>query len=248
MEPMFIGIGTVANMLAVVIGSLIGMLLGSKIPERTRDTITSVLGLITLVIGGGSLVQMNSADLTAVVGSGVALLVVLVALLIGALIGSALRVEDRLASGGEWLRTRFTKSGQTSTFVDGFVTATLVFCVGPLAILGSLSDGLGNGANELFLKSLMDGFASIAFASSLGVGVLASVGTIGIFQGALTVLAYFIGDFLPLAHIDALTATGGVILMALALRLLKIKPVAVGDLLPALVVAPLLVSLIDIIR
>lgn len=122
-----------------------------------------------------------------------------------------------------------------------------MFCVGPLAILGSLSDGLGRGADQLYVKAVLDGFAAMAFASTLGWGVLASALTVGILQGALTVLGYFAGDVLSVAQIDALTATGGVILLGLGLRLLDLKQIPVGDLLPALVLAPALVWLVGLI-
>jgi uncharacterized membrane protein YqgA involved in biofilm formation len=128
------------------------------------------------------------------------------------------------------------------------VTASLVFCVGPLTILGSLSDGLGLGADQLVLKAVLDGFASIAFAASLGVGVMASAVTVAVVQGLLTLVGYLVGDFLPAAHLAAITATGGLLLLGVGLRLLRIRQVPVGNLLPALVVAPLLVALVAALR
>lgn len=245
---MFIGLGTVANVVTVMVGSGAGLLLGDRIPERTKETITSVLGLITLVIGGMSAAALGSENLAGAVGPGAPLLIVLASLLLGALLGTRWRIEDRLEHAGEWVRARFTAQGETSTFVDGFVTATLLFCVGPLAILGSLSDGLGRGADQLLVKSVMDGFAALAFASTLGIGVMLAAVPVAVYQGGLTVLGNLLGEFLPLAHIDALTAAGGVILLALGIRLLKLKPIPVGDLLPALVLAPLLVQLVALVR
>ena len=119
--------------------------------------------------------------------------------------------------------------------------------MGPLTILGSLSDGLGRGADQLLVKAVLDGFAAVAFAASLGAGVVLSAVAVGVLQGLLTLLGYLVGDFLPLAHIDALTATGGVILMALSLRLLNVKQIPVGDMLPALLIAPVLVALVDVL-
>ena len=235
--------GTIVNVATVVVGSLLGILLGNRMPEKTRTTITALLGLFTLVIGGFSVVSLASPDLTAAVGSSATILV-LAALLIGALLGSWLRIEDRLEQGATWLRSRFTRSGDAARFVDGMVTATLVFCVGPLAILGSISDGLGRGAEQLYVKAVLDGFAAMAFASTLGWGVLASAGTVAVIQGGLTLLGYLAGDVLSAAQVEALTATGGVILLALALRLLDLKPIPVGDLLPALLLAPLFVPLV----
>lgn len=239
---MFIGIGTVVNVATVVLGALLGILLGNRIPERTKDTITSALGLFTLVIGGLSVVAMNSGALAGAVGS-FAMIVVLASLLVGALLGSWLRVEDRLEQGAAWLRGRFAASGDAARFVNGLVTSTLVFCVGPLAVLGSLSDGLGRGADQLLVKAVLDGFAAMAFASTLGWGVLASAGAVALIQGSLTAVGYFAGDVLTAAQVDALTSAGGVILLALGLRLLNLKQIPVGDLLPALLIAPLLVSI-----
>ncbi len=238
---MFIGIGTVTNVVTVAAGALIGLVLGNRIPGRTRELITSTLGLITLVLGIQSAAALGSDALAAVVGGG-GMLVVLGSLLAGGLLGSWLRIEQGLESAADRVRRRFSRDGETGTFVDALVTPTLLFCVGPLTILGSLSDGLGRGADQLIVKSVMDGFAAVAFASTLGIGVLFSAVAVGVLQGSLTLLGFLLGDFLPMAHIDALTATGGVILLALALRLLHLKQIPVGDLLPALLVAPLLVQ------
>lgn len=243
---MFIGIGTLVNVITVVVGALIGLALGNRIPERTKDTVTSVLGLFTIVLGGFSVLAMNSEALADEVGRS-AMIVVLASLLVGTLLGSWLRVEDRLEQGATWIRSRFGGSpsdsdegpSQHQRFVDGLVISTLVFCVGPLTILGSISDGLGRGADQLLVKATLDGFAAMAFASTLGWGVLASAAAVGIIQGSLTALGYFAGDVLTVAQVDALTAAGGVILIGLGIRLLGLKQIPVGDLLPALLLAPL---------
>ncbi len=234
--------GTIVNVATVVVGAGLGIVLGNRIPARTKETVTSVLGLFTLVIGGTSVVSMNSAALREEVGS-FAMIVVLASLLVGAVIGSGVRIEDRLEQGATWLRGRFRGAGDSARFVDGLVTSTLVFCVGPLAILGSISDGLGRGADQLYVKAILDGFAAMAFASTLGWGVLASALAVALIQGSMTALGYFAGDVLSVAQIDALTAAGGVILLALGLRLLGVKQIQVGDLLPALLLAPALVPL-----
>lgn len=245
---MVIGMGTVVNVVAVVIGTLVGLVLGHRLPQRSRDLVTQVLGLITLVIGGMSVAAGMSDAFAAEVGADARLLVVLGALLFGGLAGSALRVEQRLDDGAEWLRERFAGRSDESTFVEGAVTATLVFCVGPLSILGSLSDGLGQGAEQLLVKSVMDGFAAIAFASSLGIGVMVAALAVAVYQGSLTLLGMAVGNFLPAGHIDALTAAGGIILLGLGFRLAGIKAIPVGDLLPALVAAPVLVALVGLVR
>ena len=245
---MFAGAGTLVNIVAIVVGSAAGLVVGHRLPARSRDLVTQVLGLVTLVIGGMSVAGGMSQAFAAEVGADARLLVVLGALLLGALLGSAMRLEQRLDHGAEWLRGRFATHSEANTFVEGAVTATLVFCVGPLAILGSLSDGLGHGAEQLMVKSVMDGFAAVAFASSLGIGVMVSAVAVGVYQGALTLVGMVAGNFLPAGHIDALTVTGGVILLGLGVRLAGIKPIPVGDLLPALVVAPLLVQVVGMVR
>lgn len=234
---MFIGIGTVVNVATVVVGALIGLALGNRIPERIKDTVTSVLGLFTVVLGGFSAAALTSQALADEVG-GSAMIVVLASLLLGTLLGSWLRIEERLEQGAAWIRNRFRGAGNENRFVDGLVISTLVFCVGPLTILGSISDGLGRGADQLLVKATLDGFAAMAFASTLGWGVLASAAAVGVIQGTLTALGYFAGDVLTVGQVDALTAAGGVLLIGLGIRLLGLKQIPVGDLLPALLLAP----------
>lgn len=237
---MFIGFGTVANVVTVAVGAILGLLLGNRIPERTRDTVTDVLGMVTLVLGVQSALVVTSDALRAEVGSA-GVLVVLGSLLLGALTGSALRIEARLEGVADVLRRRLRVREESGRFVDAVVTPTLLFCVGPLTILGSLSDGLGRGADQLMVKAVLDGFAAIAFASTLGWGVLFSALTLGVIQGALTLAGFLFGDLFTAGQIDALSATGGVILIGLGLRLLRLKTTPIGDLLPALVFAPILV-------
>ena len=195
------------------------------------------------------------------------LLVVLGALLIGGVAGSLLRIEDRMEQFGRWLQRRLTRRPATgpdddaaatteavagdqppSRFVEGFVDASLIFCIGPLAVLGSLSDGLGRGIDQLALKSVLDGFASLAFAASLGWGVAASAISVGVWQGLLTLLGAAMGMVMSSALIASLTATGGVLLLGVGLRLLHIRQVPVGDMLPALLVAPILTALVAHVR
>jgi len=242
----FVGAGTVTNVVTIVVGSGVGLLVGHRFPERTRGLVTQILGLFTLVIAGSSVASGLSPALRAEVGSDAPMLIVLGALLIGGIAGSLLRLEQRLDGAAERLRALVARGAQASTFVEGAVTSTLIFCVGPLAILGSLTDGLGHGAQQLLVKSVMDGFASIAFASSFGVGVLASVIPLAVYQGLWTVLGAVAGNFLSPGQVDALTATGGVILLGLGVRLAGITRVPVGDLLPALLLAPALTALVGL--
>ena len=198
------GLGTVVNVAAVLIGSVIGVLLGNRLPVRTRDVVTDSLGLVTLLIAGTSAMAVLDDDLSDFVGDSAPMLIVLGALLIGGIAGSLLRLESRVESLGGWLQNRLAggvSSADRHRFIEGFVVSSLIFCTGPLTILGSINDGLGNGADQLFLKSALDGFAAI-------------------------------------------TATGGLLLVGVALRLLRVREIPVADLLPALLVAPVLVSFV----
>ena len=200
---MFPGIGTVVNVVAVLLGATLGVLLGNRLPQRTRELVTDALGLVTLLIAATSAMAVLDPDLSDFAGSSAPMLVVLGALLVGGIVGSLLRLEARVEGLGGWLQQRLQGDDSAEgrhRFIEGFVTASLIFCTGPLTILGSLNDGLGNGADQLYLKSALDFFAAI-------------------------------------------TATGGLLLVGVALRLLRIREIPVADLLPALLVAPLLVAL-----
>jgi uncharacterized membrane protein YqgA involved in biofilm formation len=188
---------------------------------------------------GSALIPLWSSRYIDALPSGWALLVVLGSLLVGGLIGSALNLEDRLDGIGEKLRQRFGAS-QESPFVEGFVSASLLFAIGPLAILGSISDGMSTGIDQLLLKSTLDFFAAMAFATSLGWGVAVSALPVGIYQGVWTVIGLALGKVLDGYQVDAMTVVGGIMLLCIAFRLLKIKSVAVGNLLPALAIAPVL--------
>ena len=240
------GLGTVINVTAILVGATIGVLLGHRLPQRTRDTVTDALGLVTLVIGGLNVVALQDEAFVDAVGSGVTLLVVLGALLIGGIAGSLLSIEKRLEQFGGWLQSKLAGDGSEgrAQFIEGFVDSSLIFCIGPLAVLGSLSDGLGQGIDELALKSSLDGFAAIAFAASLGWGVAASALSVGAWQGLLTVLAVVLGTVLSPALVASITATGGVLLLGVGLRLLQIKAIPVGDMLPALVLAPVITAIL----
>jgi hypothetical protein len=259
-----IGLGTAINIVAILVGSAIGVALGHRLPHRTRDVVTDGLGLITMLVAALSAAAVLDASIEPAVGAA-GVLIVLGSVLIGGIAGSLLRIEERLEGVGEAIRRRLG-DGSTdvevegsltdpdpararhATFVEGFVTASLVFCVGPLAILGSLSDGLGLGIDQLALKSIMDGFASIAFAASLGWGVAASALAVGVYQGTLTIVGWALGSVLSAAQIALLTATGGLLLVGISLRLLRVRQVPVGDLLPALLVAPILTAVVAALR
>ena len=245
---MFRGSGTALNVATVLAGSSLGIALRGRLPERTRDVVTDGLGLVTLLVAALSAASVRDPALARAVGSAAPTLIVLGSVLLGALAGSLLRIEQRLERLGALAQRRLVGSqpdGERERFIEGFVLASLVFCVGPLTILGSLSDGLGHGIDQLALKSTLDGFASLAFAASLGWGVALSAVTVLVVQGGLTLAGWGLGDVLPAAHIAALTATGGVLLIGVALRLLRIRQVPVADLLPALVAAPALTAIVS---
>lgn len=243
---MFVGLGTLINVLAILIGTLLGRLFGNRIKLRTRDLLTDVLGAVTLIGAASALTSLFKEEFLSSVPSGTPILIVLGSLIFGGLIGSWLRIEDRLNSLGSRLKERFSPSetpAPDENFVVGFVTASLIFVIGPLAILGSISDGMSTGIDQLMLKSILDFFASIAFAASLGWGVAFSAIPVGIYQGLWTVVGFGLGSILGDYQVDAMTATGGVLLLGIALKLLRIREIAIGDLLPALVFAPLLALL-----
>jgi uncharacterized membrane protein YqgA involved in biofilm formation len=240
---MFAGIGTLINIVAIISGATLGVLVGARMREQTRNLLTDVLGLVLFLGAASAVIPLWSQRYIEAVPQGWTLLIVLGSLLIGGLIGSLLKLENRLEGLGERLRIKF-KAKNDSPFVEGFVAASLLFAIGPLAILGSISDGMGTGIDQLILKSVLDFFASIAFATSLGWGVAASAIPVAIYQGFWTAIGLGLGQILDGYQIDAMTIVGGVMLVCIAFRLLKIKQVAVGNLLPALAVAPVLALII----
>ena len=272
------GLGTLINVLAVLAGSSIGVLIGDRLPRRTRDVVTDGVALVALMVAVLDGASVLDPALRRAVGSSAPVLIVLGAILIGGISGSLLRIEDRLNAVGGVLQRRLARprpvsdvvpdgglaegvvegtlagagpagaDAERARFIEGFVTASLVFCVGPLTIIGSLQDGLGDGFSQLALKSVLDGFTSIAFAASLGWGVAAAALSVLVIQGSLTAVAAAIGGLIPAAGIAALTATGGLLLAGVALRLLRVRTLPVADLLPALVVAPLLTALVSAMR
>ena len=245
------GLGTMINILAVLVGATVGMLIGNRFSERTRETTTSGLGLITLVVGALNIGAIRERAFADAVGADWTLIVVLGAVVLGGILGSLVRVEDRLNNIGGRLQKKFSGkkgSDDRARFIEGYVSASLLFCVGPLTILGSLSDGLGTGIDQLVLKSSLDLFAAMAFAASLGLGVMFSALTVAFVQGVLTICGVVFGSFMPDSLIAAMTAAGGVLLLGIGIRLLQLKEVRVADMLPALAVAPLLTLVIDSFR
>lgn len=238
---MFIGAGTAINVVAVAVGGLLGIVVGRRFSDALRILVTDALGLVTMVSAVSSGAYVFKDELVDAVPDGAPVLIVLMAMLIGGGLGYALRIEERLESFGERLKHRFAHDGD-GRFVDGFVMSSLIFVIGPLAILGSISDGLGTGIDQLMLKSSLDFFAAIAFATSFGLGVAVSALPVGIYQASWTLVGVALGSVMTDAQIAAMTATGGLLLAAISLKLLDLKHIAVGSLLPALFVAPALVA------
>ena len=238
---MFIGLGTLINLVAIIVGASVGIAVGNRLRKDSQVSITDVLGLITLLGAVSALIPLWSDGFTSSLPKGAPLLVILLTMLLGGFLGTALKLENRLDTFGESLRKRF-KASEESPFVEGFVTASLLFLIGPLAILGSISDGMSQGIDQLLLKSSLDFFAAMAFASTLGWGVAASIIPLGIYQGAWTVVGWVAGNVLEQYQIDAMTICGGLMLVGIGLRLLDIKKIAVANLLPALFLAPLIAT------
>jgi uncharacterized membrane protein YqgA involved in biofilm formation len=235
--------GTLINVAAILIGGTIGLLFGSRIPERFKNTVIAGMGLFTAALGLQMFFKSENS------------LIVLGALIIGALLGEWIGIEDGLQALGQALEKRFSRdaeTGSSSKFVRGFMVSSLLFCVGPIAILGSIQDGLTGDYKLLAVKSTLDGFAAIAFASTLGVGVLFSSFIILIYQGGVSLLANQLNAIVTDPMMAEMTATGGVILMGVAVsNLLELKKIRVGNFLPALIIAPLIVwvlSLAPLIR
>ena len=234
----FVGAGTLLNVLAILIGAIVGVGLGARLQAGSQRLITDVLGLVTALGAVSALSPLWNEGFRSKFADGLPLLVILLTMVIGGLIGSALNLEQRLDVFGEFLRRKF-RASKESPFIEGFVSSSLLFVIGPLAILGSVSDGASRGIEQLILKSSLDLFAAVAFASTLGWGVAASIIPVAIYQGAWTVIGWFAGNVLDPYQIDAMSIVGGLLLIGIALRLLDIKKIAVANLLPALFLAPL---------
>jgi uncharacterized protein len=245
------GLGTLINAAAIVGGATLGALAGNRLPARVRDTVTDALGLVTLLLGGLDLMSLLDPGFVRAVGSGGTVLVVLGAMVIGSIAGAAVHLEGGLERFGAVLQQRLARddsAGGRAAFIEGFVSTSLVVAVGPLAILGALSDGLGHGIDQLVLKSVIDGVFCIAYAASLGWGVAAAALSVVLVQGAFTVVGATLGTLLPDAEIAAITSVGGLLLLGIGFRLLSIKQVPVANMLPAVILGPLLTWVVTAIR
>ena len=220
--------GTLLNAATVLIGGLVGTVVGDRLPERLRENVVRGVGLFVTAMGVKFAIDTTN------------LLYMLGAILLGGILGSLVGVDARLDQLGEALQRRFSRGG-TSTVAEAFVTAAIVFCVGPLTFLGSIRNGLAGDASLLTVKSILDGFTAIALAATLGWGVLLTVPLILIYQGGLALGASLFAGVLSDLQLREMSAVGGLLLMGVGLKLLGIRDVKVADFLPAIIVSPLVV-------
>lgn len=236
--------GTILNAVAVAIGTTVGLVAATRVNARLQESLTTGLGLFTLAIAMSMALQVftdpaaRPEDALAVLGG----------LLLGVAIGEWLRLHDRLEALGGWFQRRLSRDDRPSRVAEGFVTASIVFCVGPLTILGSLDNGLRGDITLLATKSLLDGVASVAFAATLGAGVYLSIATILVVQGGIALGAFLLAGFFDPVTILVVTSLAGITLLGVGLRLLELKQVRLANFLPGLVVAPLLIRLFDATR
>lgn len=232
--------GTILNVVTVLIGATIGVLLGARFPEKVRQTVMAGLGIMTLIVGVSMAIPGNA-------------LIVLFSLLIGGILGEVLDIDGKLNALGRWLEARFSRGEQAGNFTKGFVTASLVFCVGPMTILGSIQDGLVGDYRLLAIKSLLDLFAGLAFASTLGIGVAFAGLTVLIVQGSIALLSMLVGSSLgaitrETPWVVQMTATGGAVIIGISLLLLDLKRIRVANFTPAILIAPLIQVALEMFR
>jgi uncharacterized membrane protein YqgA involved in biofilm formation len=215
-------LGTIVNTIAIAAGSLLGLLIKGGIPKRFNEIIMKALGLSVFYIGfSGSLKSTDT-------------LLLILSLIIGALIGELADIDRWLSHLGQTIENRFKKLGRGGSIAEGFVSASLLFCVGSMAIVGSIQSGLEGNHNMLFIKSMLDGITSIIYASSMGIGVIFSAAAVFIYQGTITLASGFLGNILQEAQIANITGIGSILIMALGLNLLEITKIKVANFLPAI--------------
>lgn len=224
--------GTILNVVTVLVGATLGTLLGTRFPEKIRETVMAGLGVMVLIVGVSMALPGN-------------VLIVLFSLLIGGILGELLDIDGKLNALGQWLEKRFAREGDAGNFTRGFVTASLVFCVGPLTILGAIQDGLVGDYRLLAIKSLLDLFAGLAFATTLGIGVAFAAGTVLLVQGGIALIAMLFGASLGSVSretpwIIQMTATGGAVILGISFLLLDLKKIRVANFIPAILIAPLM--------
>ena len=225
------GLGTLINTATVIAGGGVGVLVGHRIPEAIRTVVVQVIGMVTLVMGVDYVLQSHN------------LVFPLVGTVVGAVIGELMRVERGLERVGAWLKRRFTRGGEESRFVTGFVTATLLFCIGPMTVLGAIEDASGRTPQLYIIKGTLDGFMTVVFAATYGIGAAFSAVGVFVVQGTLTLFGTGLDSLLTDRMRTEMFAAGGLMVLAIGLNLLEIRRIRLGSLLPALVVTPVLVAL-----
>jgi len=213
-------LGTIVNTLSIIVGSLVGLLLRGGIPERYSQTIMHAIGLAVVLIGLKTALETH------------AILVVILSLVIGSVLGELLRIEDRLEQFGHWIGSRLSK--ESKGIARGFVSTSLLYCVGAMAIVGAMESGLTGNHQTLYAKSVLDGLGSILFASTLGIGVLFSAVSVFVYQGFITLTASFLKQFLLPDVVSQMSAVGGLLIMAIGIGLLEIKKIRISNMLPAI--------------
>jgi len=224
-------IGTIVNVVAIFLGCSMGLILKSKFPEKIEKIIMQALGLASLLIGMQMAIKADNV------------LLVIFSLVIGGVIGEIIDIEAGLERFGERIKGKFKSNNTSERFVEGFLTASLLYCVGSMAIMGAIKEGLSGNPDILYAKSLLDGVTSIAFTAAMGIGVLFSAIPVFLYQGGITLLAHTIKDFLSPEIINEMTAVGGILILGIGFGLLGIKKIKVGNLLPAILVAAFLAAI-----
>lgn len=217
--------GTIVNVLVIILGSILGHGLKNRFPKRIQERTIQGMGLAVLLIG----LRMALQDQR--------ILLIIFSLIIGAVLGELLYIEERLNRVGLFLHSTFNTGGEGDQFTEGFLRASLLFCIGAMAILGSLQEGIQGDPGILYAKSVLDGFSSLAFASTMGMGVAFSAVPVFLYQGSITLLAGFIEGYLTTPAVDLMTATGGLLIMGIGINMLELGRIRVGNLLPAIFVA-----------
>jgi uncharacterized membrane protein YqgA involved in biofilm formation len=223
--------GTIVNVVAIFLGCSAGFILKSKFPEKIEKIIMQALGLASLLIGMQMAIKADN------------ILLVIFSLVIGGVIGEIIDIEAGLERFGERIKRKFKSNNTSERFVEGFLTASLLYCVGSMAIMGAIKEGLSGNPDILYAKSLLDGVTSIAFTAAMGIGVLFSAIPVFLYQGGITLLARTIKDFLSPEIINEMTAVGGILIWGIGFGLLGIKKIKVGNLLPAILVAAFLAAI-----
>jgi hypothetical protein len=223
--------GTIVNVVAIFLGCSVGLILKSKFPEKIEKIIMQALGLASLLIGMQMAIKADN------------ILLVIFSLVIGGVIGEIIDIEAGLERFGERIKRKFKSNNTSERFVEGFLTASLLYCVGSMAIMGAIKEGLSGNPDILYAKSLLDGVTSIAFTAAMGIGVLFSAIPVFLYQGGITLLARTIKDFLSPKIINEMTAVGGILIWGIGFGLLGIKKIKVGNLLPAILVAAFLAAI-----